>query len=365
MATPAAAEAGVMAQVVSLKRDARAALDLGRSARSAELYERALAAAEKALPPDSVVTAALLYMASNARTTARLQEAASSSGGAVCGGLHPSDVPQLSTDEMVATVETMLVAWRTEHVALAQSQRYLALLLGRYSARTLMAPSAQECAFFEVASADADAMAAKSAALEIFFGAASDAVLYWPPLAERADEEARLRGVHGALCALMEQMPQCRGAQHAPRSGPPLALDPTSVHALCTMLDVVLLGKCGDMALQQALRATCGLSQRDVEALQVVAVVFRVKYLGQSLEDVTRMFDDVTRRAAADVARHGLRPCALPGCGATEASPKAFKVCGRCRAAAYCCAEHQREDWRRHKREERCAPPGGAAAAEA
>jgi hypothetical protein len=51
------------------------------------------------------------------------------------------------------------------------------------------------------------------------------------------------------------------------------------------------------------------------------------------------------------VARHGLRACALPGCGAVEPHAKAFKVCSRCRRPAYCCAAHQQQDWRRHKRE--------------
>ncbi len=60
------------------------------------------------------------------------------------------------------------------------------------------------------------------------------------------------------------------------------------------------------------------------------------------------------RNAADDVARHGLRRCALPACNAQEAHPKLFKLCGRCRGAAYCCAQHSREDWTRHKREDGC-----------
>jgi hypothetical protein len=60
-------------------------------------------------------------------------------------------------------------------------------------------------------------------------------------------------------------------------------------------------------------------------------------------------------RAAEDVVRHGLRACALPGCGATEPQPKAFKVCSRCRRACYCSQAHQAADWRRHKREDACA----------
>ena len=49
---------------------------------------------------------------------------------------------------------------------------------------------------------------------------------------------------------------------------------------------------------------------------------------------------------AARNNRLGLRPCALPGCPATEQFAKAFKVCSRCLAAAYCCAEHQAEHWK-------------------
>jgi hypothetical protein len=60
-------------------------------------------------------------------------------------------------------------------------------------------------------------------------------------------------------------------------------------------------------------------------------------------------------RAAADVARHGLRRCALPSCGAQEAHPKLFKLCGRCRAAAYCYAAHGKDDWKRHKRDDGCS----------
>jgi hypothetical protein len=58
---------------------------------------------------------------------------------------------------------------------------------------------------------------------------------------------------------------------------------------------------------------------------------------------------------AADAARHGLRRCALPACDAQEPHPKLFKLCGRCRGVAYCCAAHSVEDWKRHKREDGCA----------
>jgi hypothetical protein len=59
--------------------------------------------------------------------------------------------------------------------------------------------------------------------------------------------------------------------------------------------------------------------------------------------------------AVADVARHGLRRCALPACDAQEPHPKLlFKLCGRCHKSAYCGAAHSVEDWKRHKREDGC-----------
>ena len=57
-------------------------------------------------------------------------------------------------------------------------------------------------------------------------------------------------------------------------------------------------------------------------------------------------------RAAADVAAVGLRTCALPACGAREATVRQFKVCSGCRRVAYCCAEHAKAHWKAgHKRE--------------
>jgi hypothetical protein len=73
---------------------------------------------------------------------------------------------------------------------------------------------------------------------------------------------------------------------------------------------------------------------------------------GSHLFSLAATWQTLERRAAEDVARHGLRACALPGCGATEPRPKTFKVCGRCRRACYCSAAHQAADWPRYKRED-------------
>jgi hypothetical protein len=54
----------------------------------------------------------------------------------------------------------------------------------------------------------------------------------------------------------------------------------------------------------------------------------------------------------------GIRPttaCALSSCGALHAPPEVtLRKCSKCNLTHYCCAEHQREDWKTHKK--LCAP---------
>jgi hypothetical protein len=106
--------------------------------------------------------------------------------------------------------------------------------------------------------------------------------------------------------------------------------------------------------LLEQLRRVCGLSRAEEEALR------RMVHWNRSLDGtpwLSRLQAHVAEQqqnAAADVARHGLRACALPECAHTEPHPKAFKLCGRCRGAAYCSVAHQQADWRRHKRADGC-----------
>ena len=55
-------------------------------------------------------------------------------------------------------------------------------------------------------------------------------------------------------------------------------------------------------------------------------------------------------RQGADIAKHGLRDCALPSCFKTEKTVKEFAHCSGCRSVVYCCAEHQGLDWTKHKK---------------
>jgi hypothetical protein len=57
------------------------------------------------------------------------------------------------------------------------------------------------------------------------------------------------------------------------------------------------------------------------------------------------------------------RTCALPACGSRAAGGSApLKKCAACRAEAYCCGEHQRADWARHKPGCKAAAAAAAAA---
>jgi hypothetical protein len=120
-------------------------------------------------------------------------------------------------------------------------------------------------------------------------------------------------------------------------------------------------GTPGRPPLLHALRAAGGLSAGEEQTLRVMAVPLVAWRISQVTQTYPAEAAAVQERAAADVARFGLRSCALPGCEATEPHPKAYKLCGRCKAAAYCCQPHAAEDWKRHKRVDGC---GSGAAAE-
>jgi hypothetical protein len=83
------------------------------------------------------------------------------------------------------------------------------------------------------------------------------------------------------------------------------------------------------------LRTLCSISDAEEAALRQLALRSHVHT--DALARHANEIDMATRqRAAEDVARHGLRACGLPECGATEPQPKAFKVCSRCRRVCYC-----------------------------
>jgi len=79
-----------------------------------------------------------------------------------------------------------------------------------------------------------------------------------------------------------------------------------------------------------------------------------------SLEEQERFYAERQKaERARQLAKGGLKPCSLASCGALERSVNEHKLCSRCKAVRYCCADHQRLDWKAHKPS--CVPRDGGA----
>jgi hypothetical protein len=240
------------------------------------------------------------------------------------------------------------VAWRNDAQVLPLSQRALHNLQARWSAGSLFAPTPRELAFFSDESGVVGA--------ELLITCAASSVSLWPSLHTRADNEARLLGVHAALrCALQLDARGCLG--RCARTG--LRCEVTSTDSLCGVLWGLLNAATDSTGVMRRLRASGALSRADEAALRHLHAASEQTWFdprreaGVQARHATFAADQVAS-AAADAARHGLRRCALPACAVQEPHPKLFKLCGRCHAAAYCCAAHSVEDWKRHKREDGC-----------
>jgi hypothetical protein len=223
--------------------------------------------------------------------------------------------------------------WRAdERALLSLAQRCLALYHARWRAGTLFTLSPEERAFF----ANKESPVQTSA--EEYIRVTQQAVICWPPLRAPAEEQARLHGVYGALRAALEM-----------DARDDLQLSGYTMMVLGKMLTDLREDSAAGGTLLQRLQTSCGLSVADVAALCTLATQSHIEGAA-----VAAKLAALRERAAADVARHGLRRCALPSCGATEPHPKCYKLCGRWRGVAYCSPAHCVEDWKRHKREEGC-----------
>jgi hypothetical protein len=230
-------------------------------------------------------------------------------------------------------------AWRDDEQLLRLSRRCLGLLRARWAAGTLLTTHTPEEACF----AESFARRAESLGVESFVIWAHSALVLWPQevALTLADGAQCLHGIHEALCAAVEMWRRDLGC---------------SVLILSFLHDVLRIVLDADGLWLPRLLATCGLSHADEAKLRdLLREVAQGQTARQQRNEIALAAIDA--RSAADVARHGLRSCALPACGATEAYQKTYKLCGRCRGVAYCCAAHSKEDWKRHKREDGCAAP--------
>ena len=325
----------------------RAASKLGRMARAVELFERALAAADAdaTLPRDSLLVAAVLQEL----IFTRMMNATLS--------LMPHGA--LMTDDAAFHNAARLASSRTDPRNLALSQRLMALLCACCDAGTLFAPLKP---LERRASGTEEAHALRLQhhpgglpfeRADCLFDVAAHDVTWWPRLSDPAAEEARVRGVAGALRAVLTLYEHGVWQEGQRRRVRGLALTAASASLVQRLLRSAFGDGATSVGLLRAMRATCGLTRQEEAALLLRVLPGVTQIAGEDTSSAE--LETLERRAAEDVARHGLRQCALPGCGATEPQPKAFKVCGRCRRACYCSAAHQQQDWRRHKREDACA----------
>jgi hypothetical protein len=326
-ADAAAAAAAAVAPLLQLKHAAQKAEKLVRFARAMELYERAVTAAELALPRDSLIIAALLCDVRSAHCFAG--QAAPSS---------PANVERLEL-----------------------SLRSFRLLHARWQAGTLFAPTAEETVY--LVEDEYPFLPAQMCGALFYTGAAHHVMQMqhlFPPCTA-AEAEARLQGVYGALRAALE-LDALGMLERNPRTGlawQDLSTAAVSVSYVKTAVHGLVTFALSDEAgMLLRMRATCGLTAAEETALRQLAE--RHKAIAEcEVQEHPKIVENLnaTRQqaAAADAARHGLRRCALPACDAQEPHPKLFKLCGRCRGAAYCCAHHSKEDWKRHKREDGCA----------
>jgi hypothetical protein len=344
--TMAAAAARTVAPLLQLHHAADEADHLGRAERAIELRERVLAAAEACLPRDSLVLSVLLCELAALRISAA-QGVRAAATGTVAGG-----TPQL--------MPLMQHAWRTDARALACAKQSARLLEGRWRAGTLYTPMPEEVAYFD---GRRGGFAAHMAAAEPFFRVACEAFTLWPPPDTDAQWQARLRCAGSALRAALA-LHDAGWVERDPRSGAPPEASYTMWcglrSALQALLTIALSGGDDQLGLLQGLREHCGLTAHEEAALRSLAALPCVATEAwRSMR--TQFWADAAGREADDGAAHGLRACALPDCGQAEPHPKTFKLCGRCRAAAYCCAAHQAADFKRHKRADGCCKPPAAA----
>ncbi len=320
--------------------------DHGRFLRAKEVIIEATALAERVLPPDSLVLARVLFTRSRnlagpmlATSTAddeerhkrakwRLYDAA----------LTEQLVAGKSADNLAWLPLGLGIMWRRHADGTLSRQRphekawerrfghLVGTLLGCFEAALGVAfwshvPDAIRAAFV------------------------SDAVRLWLRAAQDGLRDAALSGHAECIVSFTYGHALARVALEPAADAAPIAAE---------------LGM--DWAAWQRIRNMLRLSARERVAALAVPTFACPEGDAAIAANVNPALEVMRARIRADRARFALRRCALPSCSIKEPHPKAFKLCGRCRAAVYCCADHQREDWRRHKREDGCKAPdaGGA-----
>ncbi len=335
-------------RLVALRNKSGALMDCGRYQRSFEVSVEAAALAERALPADSLVLAYLLYT--------RFQDSAILAG-ATHGGEGALEALNLRdaaiADDVRAGKNATDLSWLPYGMG---------IIWRRFKDGTLFVVQPHEAAWDDALKQDG---IVGLAAHGFCMSASELALRTRVPIAIRAAFVADAIRINVLAC------------QQPGLAADTSSLTPLSMEARCLITlalgPVVVAQQC---ALQQKIiwdtlrhvRAALHISTHErAAALELAQPARFLQEWPADIAKVRATLEDARETAAADAARFGLRRCTLPSCAARELHAKAFKSCGRCRAAPYCCVDHQREDWRRHKREDGCKAPdddaGGAGGA--
>jgi len=315
-----------LAEAVRLRSEAVKASNLGRHVRELELHERSLAVVEAAVPPDSLVAVSSLIHIYAAITFS------------VSG-----------PDNKTRAIR----AWVGEPRLFDISRRCLRLLDLRWRAGTLFEPTGAEQYFFDVEMLDQPAWSFGAC---MFVQQARNSIYYWREL-HGDEEEERTRFICDAVPVAVELDARLKVVLQMASDELKNTYRQFDVHNLLEVFLDAVLNR--DAGMLSRLRGAYGLSREDEAAARRLLHALEqppgteaaalAGAHGLCLEDSRDHHADTSRRAAADVARHGLRRCALPACDAQEAHPGHFKKCGACKTVAYCGREHQQQDWPTHK----------------
>jgi hypothetical protein len=249
--------------------------------------------------------------------------------------------------------------WRADPAhTLALSRRCAAIIAARFGAATLTVLRPDEAAWLTTK----EKLGGRSP-MWVTVTCALDAADYWPTYDEDAcDDGGRGATLGVALRAVLHAathgftLRSARDVIAAAVAGTNVTTSPGYTAEFCA----VLLHR----ALQEDLLP---LARFAVDESALRALAARLDVLAEGADDEeegVRDGDDdgVAQRAGAarggaagaagEPAPAALRRCALASCAALEPHARAFRVCaGMCGGAVcYCSREHQKEDWKRHKK---------------
>jgi len=233
-------------------------------------------------------------------------------------------------------IRASLTVWRDDDPQLQPSRRCAAILAARCDANTLLVLRPDEEVWM-----CSDKIGLRSPFYALV-SCALDAAMYWPPV-------LREPGAQGAtfLAAAVRALVHANSHDFTMR----LTREPTVTIRLGEST-TSLCGKLFDILQLHDLLPLVRDAVSDEAALHALGASLTARFRSEPLfANPEAQLESHVKRMAALAAAHGLQPCALPECGATEPHPQAYKRCSRCNAAKYCCREHQMADWKRHKRD--------------